>query len=110
MHQEIQENEGEKKDHLLHNQTLTCHNTTIVTQPQNPPPTVTQPQNPPLNVLIQQPLPPINHPCIQLHHLTTTQEDLINGLSQNSANITQMVNRLCSSTLSRHSTLANTLE
>lgn len=81
-----------------------------MTQTQNPPPIVTQPQNPLLYVLAQQPLPPINPLCIQLHHLTTTQEDVINYLTQNSANITQMVNRLLSSTLSHHSTLANTLE
>ena len=47
---------------------------------------------------------------IQLHNLTITQEELINCLSQNSANTSQMVNRLRSSTLSHHSTLVNRLE
>ena len=82
----------------------------VVTQLLKPPPIVTQPQNPPLNVRVQQSPPLINPLRIQLHHLTTRQEDLINHLTQNSVNITQMANRLWSSTLSHHSTVMNTLE
>lgn len=62
------------------------------------------------NVAPQQPSPPQNPPHPPLDHVDATQENLINHLTQNSAQISLLVNRLRTSSLEHHSTLARTLE